>query len=75
MGALFVAHLKFSKPEVVSDFLQSYNTKFLQQVKGEQNRTEKCIFLIYPLWRFPHKYKRIKFRQGINATFTTSILK
>lgn len=69
MGALFVALLKFSKPEVVSDFLRSfvltsrdYNKKFMQQVKGEQNRTEKCIFLIYRLWRFPHKYKRIKFR-------------
>lgn len=69
MGALFVAHLKFSQPEVVSDFLQSfvltsrdYNKKSIQQVKGEQNRTEKCIFLMYLLWRFPHKYKRIKFR-------------
>lgn len=69
MGALFVALLKFSKPEVVSDFLRSfvltsrdYNTKFMQQVKGKQNRTEICIFLIYLVWRFPHKYKRIKFR-------------
>lgn len=53
MSALFVAHLKFSTSEVVSDFLRScvlisrdYNNKFIQQVKEEQNRTEKCLFLI-----------------------------